>query len=69
MKPNRKTSTCLFIALLFMLWPNETFAGDASYEEIFKWVAAELKIAKNYPMPKIKNVPKKTLQELFTALL
>lgn len=35
------------------------------YEEIFNWVANELKIEKYYPMPQIFVVSKKELQRLF----
>jgi hypothetical protein len=41
-------------------------AQCSSHEEIFKWVAKQLEISKDYSMPEIKMVSKKELRKIFS---
>jgi hypothetical protein len=57
----------LWLTLIFIL-PFVLHIDPAlsiSDEEIFLWVSKELKVEKDYPMPKIQFVPKETLQQMY----
>lgn len=62
---SRKMWIIAGLALCFLAGTEAAFAQDTSYETIFRWVSAELKIDKEYPMPVIHRVSRETLQELF----
>ena len=55
-------STLIFI-LSFVLHIDP--AWSISEEEIFLWVSKELKVKKDYPMPKIQFVSKETLKQVY----
>ncbi|MDP6180085.1 MAG: hypothetical protein QGG48_09360 [Desulfatiglandales bacterium] len=55
---------CLSLSFLLTIVMFRGLAFDMPYEEIFKWVASELKIEKYYPMPQIFVVSREELQKL-----
>ncbi len=65
MKYRKKPLLCLSLSLLLTIVIFRGLALGMPYEEIFKWVASELKIEKYYPMPQIFVVSKEELQRLF----
>lgn len=65
MKPVKKMWIFVGLALFFFAGTEVAFAQGMSYETIFKWVYAELKVGKDYQMPDIHRVSRETLQGLF----
>lgn len=61
----KKTLLCLSLSLLLTFVIERGEASGMSFEEIFHWVACELEIDKDYPMPQIKVVSKQELQRVF----
>jgi hypothetical protein len=59
----------IFIGLILSLMlPTFAYSGparDISHEEIFTWIATELKVKKGYPMPEIRIVSRQELQRTF----
>jgi len=65
MKYINKTLLCLSLSLLLTIVIYRGQALSMSDEEIFNWVARELEIDKDYPMPQIIVVSKEKLQIVF----
>lgn len=65
MKVFRKSILCMSLSLLLTIVVFKGLALSMSHEEIFSWVARELKIDTDYPMPQINVVPKEELQKVF----
>lgn len=61
----KKTLLCLSLSLLLTTVIYTAPALSMSHEEIFHWVAQELEIEKDYPMPQIIVVSKAELQRVF----
>ncbi|MEE9612864.1 MAG: hypothetical protein V3W19_16545 [Desulfatiglandales bacterium] len=61
----KKILLCLSLSLLLTTLIYRAPALSMSHEEIFKWVAQELEIEKDYPMPQIIVVSKAELQRVF----
>ena len=65
----RSTKKIVNILIVVLALPLMIYAGPAfglSHEEIFNWVADELEITTEYPMPKIFIVPQEELQRIFS---
>ncbi len=65
MKYINKTLLCLSLSLLLTIVIYRGQALSMSNEEIFNWVARELEIDKDYPMPQIIVVSREKLQIVF----
>jgi len=64
----RSKNKILNILILLLALPIIIYSGPAfglSHEEIFNWVANELEITTDYPMPAILIVPQEALQRIF----
>ena len=64
MKFKNKILFTLLLALSLMIYSGPEC--DFSHEEIFAWVANELEITTNYPMPAILIVSQEELQRIFS---
>ncbi len=65
MKRPNKILTCSILTLILSVIVHTGTALCLSPEEIFNWVANELEIKNDYPMPEIRIVPKEELQTVF----
>lgn len=65
MKYMKKTLLCLSLSLFLTTVIYRAPALSMSHEEIFHWVAHELEIEKDYPMPQVMVVSKAELQRVF----
>lgn len=65
MKYLNKTLVCLIFSLMLPIFLCASPARGISLEKIFNWVAIELKVKKDYPMPEIRIVPREELQRVF----
>jgi hypothetical protein len=65
MTPMKKTLLCLSLSLILTLVIHRGKALSMSHEEIFNWVSQEIGVDKDYPMPQIRIVSKKELQNVF----
>jgi hypothetical protein len=61
----KKTLLCICLFLTLTIVVNIEQALSMSDQEIFNWVARQLNINKEYPMPKILVVSKEELQDAF----